>query len=75
MAKCSMCGKETNIVNRTNEKQDVEVICNLDCLDAWKLMETLKRDTQFITALAEGTKVNAEAEGISLGNFKQKYGL
>jgi len=39
------------------------------------LVETLKKDAQFMTALAEGTKANAEAEGISLGDFKQEYGL
>ena len=75
MSKCSMCGKETDIANLSNPNQDVEVICSLVCLDAWKLKETLKKDAQFMTALAEGTKANAEAEGIGLGNFKQKYGL
>ncbi len=39
------------------------------------LVETLKKDAQFMTALVEGTKANAEAEGISLGEFKQKHGL
>ena len=75
MSKCSMCGKETDITNLSNLNQDVEVICSLICLDAWKLKETLKKNTQFMTALAEGTKANAETEGISLGNFRQKYGL
>lgn len=39
------------------------------------LVETLKKDAQFMAALAEGTKANAEAEGIRLDEFKQKYGL
>ncbi len=39
------------------------------------LVGTLKKDAQFMAALAEGTKTNAEAEGIRLDEFKQKYGL
>ncbi len=39
------------------------------------LVETLKKDAQFIATLAEGTKADAEAEGIRLDEFKHKYGL
>jgi uncharacterized phage-associated protein len=39
------------------------------------LVEALKKDAQFMAALAEGTKANAETEGVKLDEFRQKYGL
>lgn len=39
------------------------------------LVETLKKDAQFMAAIAEGTKAGAEAEGLRLEEVRQKYGL
>jgi len=39
------------------------------------LVQILQRDTGVMAAVAEGTKAGADAEGINLAEFKQKYGL
>ena len=39
------------------------------------LAETLKKDAQFMAAIAEGTKAGAEAEGLQLEEVRQRYGL
>lgn len=39
------------------------------------LIETLKKEPQFMVAIAEGTRPGAEAEGLRLEAVRQKYGI
>lgn len=64
--------KRTTPFQNTHQYQVLQMTQSYEYVS---LVGTLKNDTEFMAALAEGTRADAEAEGVRLAELKHKYGL